>query len=83
MKHTILVITAALAALRLQALTVTIDIPSPAAERDFAYHVGKMGASANVSLAVAKHPNAVKKPCRTGCTSSWSAWDATGSRRAR
>ena len=43
-----------------QALTVTIDRASPAAERDFVYHVKKMGAEANVSLKVATHPYGVK-----------------------
>lgn len=42
------------------ALEVTIDVASPEAEKDFAYHLGKMGATANVSLKVAAHPYAVR-----------------------
>jgi hypothetical protein len=49
-----------LAATQLPALTVTIDHASPAAEEDFAYHVKKMGATANMALKVAEHPYAVK-----------------------
>ena len=48
-------VTSAFAALRLQALTVTIDLPSSAAEKDFAYHIEKMGAASNVTLSVAAH----------------------------
>ena len=72
----IFAISVALAAVRLQALTVTIDIPSPAAERDFAYHVGKMGASANVSLTVAKHSNTVKSADRQAFRLKISGGDA-------
>ena len=50
----------AAAAMRLGAMTVTIDRASPAAERDFAYHVERMGAAANVSLRVAPHEWGVK-----------------------
>ena len=42
------------------ALEVEIDRPSPGAERDFAYHLGKMGATADVTVRVAEHPHAVR-----------------------
>ena len=47
---------ATLCAAEAPALTVAIDHPSPAAEQDFLYHLGKMGASSNVVLRVAEHP---------------------------
>ena len=42
------------------ALEVRIDLPSPAAERDFAYHLGKMGAASNVTVQVTEHPYAIR-----------------------
>lgn len=42
------------------ALEVTIDGPSPEAEKDFAYHLGRMGATTAVTLKVASHPYAVR-----------------------
>ena len=60
MKKPLVVLAASAAALCARALTVAIDRASPAAERDFAYHVGKMGAAANVSLKVAQHAWGVK-----------------------
>lgn len=45
--------------LRVFALEVTIDRPSPAAEKDFAYHLWKMGATETVTLKVAEHPHGV------------------------
>ena len=49
----------ALAAAHSPALTVTINQPSPDAEKDFLYHVGKMGAASNVTLSVTNHPYGV------------------------
>ena len=54
------VASAAITAGAANALTVTLDRPSPAAERDFAYHLGKMGAVESVSLKVAEHPYGVR-----------------------
>ena len=51
---------AAALAFAANALTVTLDRPSPAAERDFAYHLKKMGAAENVSLKVAEHPYGIR-----------------------
>ena len=60
MRKTACVLACAAASMRLGAMTVTIDRASPAAERDFAYHVRKMGAEANVTLKVAPHEWGVK-----------------------
>ncbi len=59
MKNAARICLAALCAEAAQALTVTIDKPSPAAEKDFLYHVGRMGAASNVTLSVADHPYGV------------------------
>ena len=53
-------ISASLMALAVNALEVTIDRASPAAEKDFAYHIGKMGAVASVTLKTAAHPYTVR-----------------------
>ena len=59
MKREVVSCAAAALAFAANALTVTLDRPSPAAERDFAYHLNKMGAAENVSLKVAEHPYGV------------------------
>ena len=60
MRKTACVLACAAASMRLGAMTVTIDRASPAAERDFAYHMERMGAAASVSLKVAPHEWGVK-----------------------
>jgi hypothetical protein len=51
---------ATLTSVEVSALTVTIDCASPAAEKDFAYHIEKMGAAKNVALKTAPHQWSVK-----------------------
>ena len=60
MRNTVCVLACAAASMRLGAMTVTIDRASPAVERDFAYHIERMGAAASVSLKVAPHEWGVK-----------------------
>lgn len=55
-RYVLCIASASLCVAEAKALTVAIDHPSPAAEKDFAYHIGKMGASSNVFLRVEEHP---------------------------
>ena len=51
----LLCVASLVASLEALAFTVTIDRASPAAEKDFAYHLERMGAANNVTLKVAPH----------------------------